>query len=195
MKEVELGGEKSFIGAWYLPDLRVCEEVIQFFKQSGDKHPGQIGQGVADKAIKDSLDLIVPPETFSHPIIRKYLVNLREVTRAYVGKYPANQLLAAWDITESINIQYYAPGAGYKQWHTERICKMVPFVDRHLVFMTYLNDVHDQGGTEFFHQKIKAQPNKGLTLVWPADWTHLHRGVVSPSEEKYIITGWFDFLF
>ena len=37
-------------------------------------------------------------------------------------------------------------------------------------------------------------PRKGLTLIWPADWTHLHRGVVSPSEEKYIITGWFDFL-
>ena len=54
--------------------------------------------------------------------------------------------------------------------------------------------IFDEGGTEFFYQRIRTQPRKGLTLIWPADWTHLHRGVVSPSEEKYIITGWFDFL-
>ena len=35
---------------------------------------------------------------------------------------------------------------------------------------------------------------KGLTLIWPADWTHVHRGIVSASEEKYIITGWFSFM-
>jgi len=38
-----------------------------------------------------------------------------------------------------------------------------------------------------------VQPRKGLTLIWPADWTHHHRGVVSPTQEKYIITGWFSF--
>ena len=34
-------------------------------------------------------------------------------------------------------------------------------------------------------EKIKAQPRKGLTLIWPVDWTHLHRGIVSPSEESF----------
>jgi len=33
-------------------------------------------------------------------------------------------------------MQYYEPGGGYKQWHTERIGKMLPSVNRHLVFMT-----------------------------------------------------------
>ena len=61
---------------------------------------------------------------------------------------------------------------------------MLPSANRHLVFMTYLNDVFDEGGTEFFYQKIKAQPRKGLTLIWPVDWTHLHRGIVSPSEKN-----------
>ena len=56
--------------------------------------------------------------------------------------------------------------------------------------MTYLNDISDRGGTAFFHQKLEVQPEKGLTLIWPADWTHTHRGVVSMTEEKYIITGW-----
>jgi hypothetical protein len=69
----------------------------------------------------------------------------------------------------------------------------MPAAARHLVFMTYLNDVTDAGGTEFLYQGITVQPRKGLTLIWPADWTHHHRGVVSPTQEKYIITGWFSF--
>ena len=194
MKEVDLGGEKSFIGAWYVPNLPVCDEVIQFFKQSQGKGPGIIGEGFVAKEVKDSLDLIVSRKEFSHPTMRKYLIDLMQVVQAYVDKYPTNLEVASWAITEDINIQYYRPGAGYKQWHTERMCKIAPYVNRHLVFMTYLNDVHDQGETEFLHQKIKAKPRKGLTLIWPVDWTHVHRGIVSASEEKYIITGWFDFV-
>jgi hypothetical protein len=59
--------------------------------------------------------------------------------------------------------------------------------------MTYLNDVTDAGETEFFYQKIKMKPEKGLTLIWPADWTFTHRGIASPTQEKTIITGWFNF--
>jgi hypothetical protein len=195
VNEVDLGGERSFIGAWYLPDLKVCDEIIAFFKQAEGKEPGQIGHDrEINKEIKDSLDYVVEPKEFSHPVIRKYLINLSEVAKRYMDKYEAARIVNPWGLTENINIQYYKPGAGYKQWHTERIGKLIPSAFRHLVFMTYLNDVFDQGGTEFRYQKIVAQPRKGLTLIWPVDWTHLHRGIVSPTEEKYIITGWFDFL-
>ena len=66
--------------------------------------------------------------------------------------------------------------------------------NRHLVFMTYLNDVNNGGETEFLNQRIKFKPQKGLTLVWPADWTHSHRGLVSLTETKYITTGWLNFI-
>ena len=64
------------------------------------------------------------------------------------------------------------------------------YVSRHLVFMTYLNDVKDDGQTEFYYQRLKIKPEKGLTLIWPADWTFTHRGIASNSEDKYIVTGW-----
>ena len=35
---------------------------------------------------------------------------------------------------------------------------------------------------------------KGKTLIWPTDFTHTHRGVISLSKEKYIITGWLSFI-
>jgi hypothetical protein len=60
--------------------------------------------------------------------------------------------------------------------------------------MTYLNDVTDGGGTEFFHQNITTTAVKGKTLIWPSDWTFTHRGQVSPTQDKYIITGWFSFM-
>ena len=58
--------------------------------------------------------------------------------------------------------------------------------------MTYLNDV-PKGGTEFYHQKIKTKAEKGLTVIWPSDWTHTHRGIISNTHEKYIVTGWLSY--
>jgi len=34
---------------------------------------------------------------------------------------------------------------------------------------------------------------QGNTLIWPADFTHPHKGIVAPKETKYIITGWYNF--
>ena len=58
-----------------------------------------------------------------------------------------------------------------------------------LVWMVYLNDVED-GGTEFMYQKLKIPARKGLFLMWPSDFTHTHRGIISQTKEKYILTGW-----
>jgi len=151
MQEVDLGGEKSFIGAWYLPDVQVCDELIRFFKQSDKQHPGIIGEGIVDKNTKDSIDVIVPFAEFERPVMRRYLNMLMVVVRAYVNKYERAGETGNWFITEAINIQYYQPGSGYTAWHTERTSNRIPFVNRHLVFMTYLNDVYDQGGTEFLY--------------------------------------------
>ena len=59
--------------------------------------------------------------------------------------------------------------------------------------MTYLNDVSDGGETAFLYQNVKVKPEKGLTLIWPAEWTHTHKGMVSMTQTKYIITGWYSF--
>jgi hypothetical protein len=58
--------------------------------------------------------------------------------------------------------------------------------------MTYLNDV-DDGGTEFYYQKTIIKAEKGLTLIWPADWTYTHKGQISNTKEKTIITGWISY--
>ena len=88
-----------------------------------------------------------------------------------------------------LNIQHYEPGGGFKIFHCENSTKDT--INRHLVFMTYLNDVND-GGTIFKYQNLITPATKGSTLIWPVNWTHTHKGQISGTSEKYIITGWLE---
>ena len=65
---------------------------------------------------------------------------------------------------EPFNIQHYAPGEGFLNWHSER--GMNQSHQRALVFMTYLNDVDDGGQTQFLYQEKEVQPKKGLTVLY-----------------------------
>ena len=60
-------------------------------------------------------------------------------------------------------------------------------------YMLYLNDLDGEGGeTEFLYQKMRVKPEENLMLVWPASYTHAHRGnPVLGETHKYIVTGWF----
>lgn len=140
-----------------------------------------------DKASKDSIDVTLPPSALANT----YVGMLNRVAEQYVAKYPWSGKLVPWGVLEPIGIQRYGPGGGYKIWHFERDNSNDQIARRHLAFMTYLNDVEEGGGTEFFHQKTTIDAERGLTLIWPAEWNFTHRGVVSYTEEKYIITGWF----
>ena len=56
--------------------------------------------------------------------------------------------------------------------------------------MLYLNDVDDGGETEFYHQKIKINPEKGKLAIFPTYWTHHHKGNPPISNNKYILNNW-----
>ena len=56
--------------------------------------------------------------------------------------------------------------------------------------MLYLNTVEEGGETEFLYQSVRFKPVKNTLLIWPAGYTHTHRGNPPLSNEKYIVTGW-----
>lgn len=180
----------DFIHQEYLQDLSICDKLIDYHKNTLSKGPGLIGIG--NKIIpelKDSIDCAI-----SHgDILDEYNYQLQKIVDHYIEKFKFCNDNQPWMNIESPNIQYYKPGMGYKIWHCERGTSQPPNSTRHLAYMSYLNDVSDAGGTEFYYQKLITKPQKGLTLIWPVDWTHTHRGVVSPTQEKYIITGWFSY--
>ena len=46
------------------------------------------------------------------------------------------------------------------------------------------------GETEFLHQGLKIQPERGKLILFPPFWTHEHRGVTLHAGVKYIATTW-----
>jgi len=182
--------DNSFIYESLLDNPTLCDDIIDYHKNSDRKSPGMTGNKQIDLNIKNSVDCKL---NYNLKLLDRYLISLQKVVNEYVEKYPMCNYYTQWGITQEIMVQFYPPNAGYFAWHTERASFEEPFSSRHLVFMTYLNDVDDGGETEFYHQNLKVNPKKGKTLIWPADWTYTHRGITSKTQEKYIVTGWFNF--
>ena len=183
----------NFIESFYLNNTTICDKIINHFNKSDNKGPGIIGNGFIPK-YKKSLDVpVYPQELMENEIFKEYYSELRLMSQQYTKIYKYAEKCSDWGIHTNLNIQYYKPGNCFGEFHSERTSGRFPVSTRHLVFMTYLNDVYVGGGTEFLYQQTCYLPRKGLTLIWPADWTHTHRGIISENE-KYIITGWFNYL-
>ena len=180
----------NFIAGWYIKP-KVCDNLIFLFEKSLDKGPGKLRAGV-DVTRKMSTDLSIDPLD-NRPEIEAYYKELNKVLENYKKKYKySDKNQRPWGITGSWNIQRYNPGEGFFGLLCERSTPKNAL--RHLVFMTYLNDVTDKGQTEWYYQKMKVKPKKGLTVIWGTDWTFMHKGIVSPTQTKYIATGWYSYI-
>ena len=92
----------------------------------------------------------------------------------------------------SVKIQKYKPSQGYHAWH----CDSDKIVNsrRMLVSTLYLNTVEKGGETEFLYQSMRVTPEQGTLVLWPAYWTHPHRGNPPLEGEKYIMNGWLEYI-
>jgi len=185
------------------------------------KNKGVTGKGY-DTKIKKSIDVSINPSVFYNPKVigpslkeevrmlneywlalnncfNQYGAELAAVSEAVRDPYETaperihnggDDLMSNLHIAEPPLIQHYEPGEGFFLWHHERGS---PTRTRELVFMTYLNDVPD-GGTEFLYQQLTIKARKGKTVIWPANYTHPHRGQISHKHEKYIMTGWLGYV-
>ena len=121
-----------------------------------------------------------------------YVEALRSCFAEYFKTYDNAKTMGLPLSIEHYNLQHYKPGEGFYLWHKENN-GFGKSVFRHLVYMTYLTDTPG-GGTEFQEQNLTVPCKKGVTLIWPAGWTHTHRGQISDVHEKTIVTGWLSFL-
>tara|TARA_R100001460_G_scaffold80495_1_gene121427 strand:+ start:250 stop:840 length:591 start_codon:yes stop_codon:yes gene_type:complete len=114
----------------------------------------------------------------------------KNVYPLYAQKYSYLKKLATHNILE-VKIQKTKIGEGYHTWHCENA--QMKARNRIMAFMVYLNDVTEGGETEFLYQQCRFKPEKNTTLIWPANFTHVHRGNPPLSNDKYIITGWVEY--
>lgn len=107
--------------------------------------------------------------------------------KLYAEKYAVLSNFPAHNIYTS-KIQRTEKEQGYHIWHCDSEWRAVS--NRLLVFILYLNDVKEGGETEFLYLSKRVQPRTGRLVLWPAAFTHTHRGNPPISNTKYIFTGW-----
>jgi len=188
---------ETFIGEYELENKDICDQLISLYENSDYKQVGKVGvDNQIDIKIKQSTEITFDANYLhdKNHCTTIYINELKLILNQYIKKFPSCAFGCSFGIKEIVKIQHYKSGEGYYKLHCERDSCQEPFSSRHLVFMTYLNDVENQGGTEFSNQNIIIKPQKGKTLIFPADWTHTHKGIVAPTEDKYIITGWLNYI-
>tara|TARA_B110000027_G_C16101897_1_gene293498 strand:+ start:1038 stop:1655 length:618 start_codon:yes stop_codon:yes gene_type:complete len=194
-KKLLFNKSPHFIGSWKLNNNHLCNQIINYFETNEGLQ--QAGSTLSGKVLeaKKTTDITIRPSNLVNPELVYFNNYMKELHNCFIDYTKQWSFLRNFKVKQidipSFNIQRYSPGDHFAGIHTERW----GFQTLHRVFawMTYLNDVNDGGETEFTHYGIKIKPEIGKTLIWPAEWTHAHRGNVVKSGKKYIITGWMNF--
>jgi hypothetical protein len=176
----------NFIEKYKVPS-KVCDGLVTYFKQNKEyKLPGYT-LNINDKNSKRSTDVAFINSSQDKKITN-FFQELNKSIQNYSDKYKLREKVRTAQLN---NIQHYKPNEGYPALHYER---SYTTPHRQLAYMLYLNTVTDNGGTRFIFQNITLSAIKGDLYIWPADFTHVHQGVVSKTQEKYIVTGWFEII-
>ena len=197
MKRIEIKNTESphFISAWKLNNDSICDEIINFFETNPQmQNSGRRIDGKIDTEKKDTLDITIQPKNLlekKFSIMKNYMEELNILYEDYVNQWPFfKKFLNNVDIG-SFNIQKYNTGGHISSVHSERTS--IATLQRIFVFLTSLNDVEEGGETRFDHYDLDIIPEKGKTIIWPAEWTHAHSGGIVTKGNKYVITGWMNF--
>ena len=197
MKRSDLGESKltpNFIGSWVM-ETSICDQIIAYYEKNKEKEvQGSTGHGNINLETKNRRDISITPKELNlkgNEIFNKYFEILFEFHQDYNKQWPFLASIASKLEIGRFNIGKYIKGQHFQKIHTER--SGLGSLHRLLAFMTYLNDVEDGGSTYFSHYNLDIKPKKGLTIIWPAEWTHAHKGNKIYSGSKYIITGWLTF--
>ena len=171
---------------------KFCKKVIKKFEKDDTKKLGGFGgvnsNDVAyNTDVKTSIDLYISGVSNWKKEDKVFHSSLNKNYYKYLEKLH-NVGQCNKDLTELIDtgyqIQRTEPG-GYYIFHHDFESISV----RYLTFIWYLNDIKNDGYTEFV-DGTRIQPKAGRFLMFPATWTYFHRGYPPKDEVKYICTGW-----
>ena len=174
-----------------------CDAVIDFFESNKERHfEGTTGGNqIYDPKHKIDTELGVDlRELIEDKKLEPVAKALYKACQEYCQTYPFLNKVKGWSVDTIFKIQRYNPNEGYFAEHCENDGSVDGNMERRLIaLMVYLNTVTDGGQTHFPTQNISFSPKVGDVLMWPAYWTHPHHGIPSPTQTKYIITGWYVF--
>jgi hypothetical protein len=188
----------QFIGIYTgLFTSEYCDAVIDHFKyvksmghtMDRSNHGAQAHE-IQDEQYYTHEEFDSSIRTRNSQINNMYYAGLDRCLEDYIQKYSSLKIGQQVKIFAN-KIQETKVGGGFHAWHSEN--SRMDNDHRVLAVMVYLNDVQNGGETEFLYQHKRVQPKKGTVVMWPAHFTHLHRGNPPLSNTKYIMTGWYEY--
>jgi hypothetical protein len=108
----------------------------------------------------------------------------------YKKLYPEINLTESfWDLT-SLRFKKFNKGKSFADFHSEQ---NLTFPNRVLSIQLYLTE--HNCGTEFYRNNYVIKSEIGRLAIFPAYFTHTHKGQVCPdNKERFIITGYVNFI-
>jgi len=182
---------KDFIGIYENAfTKKECDDVISLFEKFdklGYTHKRKVSG--MNQNHSSSFDLI--DFDWSEDIIQFYHERFYNcLYPLYNHQYSVLQTIQSHR-SRHIKIQKTLPCQGYHVWH----CESNSSQDiRVLSWILYLNDIEEGGETEFLYQSLRIKPKTGTFILFPAYFTHTHRGNPPLKREKYIATGWIEYV-
>tara|TARA_B100000287_G_scaffold432738_1_gene492723 strand:- start:918 stop:2006 length:1089 start_codon:yes stop_codon:yes gene_type:complete len=176
----------------------ICKELIDLYEEYASKDKvssGLVHKGF-DKKVKDTgeLDLMKIEEG------GKYVIGLEKISDHciwnYLNKFGMGQHYDAGEL--DLNGHYYPmweihkydKGIGhYEAWHTEG-AHIYEYGNRVFTSMFYLNDVEEGGRTVFPFARSTIKCEEGKHLAFPTMWPYVHYAQKPISDDKYILTTW-----
>jgi hypothetical protein len=170
-----------------------CKNIIKLFEEnftneiensdSGEK------QFLRDRMERHDYQKFYQSNDTSNSIVSKINEALDKCILLYSEEFWIVKQLKATSLL--VKIQKTPPRGGYHVWHCEQGNKKEQ-QNRVLAWTVYLNDIPSgEGETEFLWQGLRVQPKAGTVSIFPAFFTHTHRGNPVYSCDKYIATGWY----
>ena len=115
-----------------------------------------------------------------------FLPMVKEYVDDYLDRYSLlkHEVMLMFDVkAKKIPI-----GGGFHRWHYENGGLQVS--PRKLVVQLYLNTVEEGGETEFLYINKRVKAKQVTLIIFPAAFTHTHRGNPPIGQDKYILTTW-----
>ena len=137
------------------------------------------------KAINPTVDLCIDLTTAAR-VTKKIFPKIKPCIDKYLKTYSI--LGVRKFMIYDCKIKKIPDGAGFHSWHYENGSSTT--ARRTFVVQTYLNDDFDGGETEFLYQQRREEAVAGDVLIFPASFTHTHRGNPPLGGTKYIATSW-----
>ncbi len=186
------------IGVWNgVLSAEECQEIIDYYERLENLNLSYSRQDLRDAPAHVKSDRSIFPlerltkdftssEKFLSVFLEKFWICYEQYTRHFscLGE-SGNQYI------RNIRIQKTLPGQGYHIWHYEQDNR--ERANRICAWGLYLNTVEQGGETEWLYQSLRVPAQQGSLVIWPAAYTHVHRGNPPLSNEKYLMTGWVEY--